>query len=450
MGSPPPNDHLASLSGGPATRAERASGRRRDLPLEVSTYSVSEVVAGPETGFSAGRLTVDCAAIERAALDEPGLLGLQVRVVRPGDPVRVTNVLDAVEPCVKAGDPTTTFPGAAGTLSLAGTGRTHRLAGVAVLPTADFRATHDVTELSVYPDGDSFVDMDGPGAYLAAWSRTVNVVLSFECDPAVSLAHIDSSIRAFTLRVARDLAATTLDAEPDDRETFALPAVDGGLPSICVVLQVASEGPLVDTYLYGRSLEGLVPTLLDPREVLDGALTAGQYDWAGSRDPTAFFQRSSLLLELLRRHGRDLDFAGVILALGYLPSAFEKRRSALLSARLAHQIGADGAVLTTFQTGNSHTDTVLTCQACERLGVGTAVLFAETNAGLTDWVPEADCVVSTGNEEELVPEWRPQLVVGGETMCSGRSAGAAGPVPVVSYLGAVCQMGDMRLQAVSW
>jgi glycine reductase len=217
-----------------------------------------------------------------------------------------------------------------------------------------------------------------------------------------------------------------------------------------VILQVASEGPLVDTYLYGRRLEGLVPTLLDPREVLDGALTAGQYDWAGSRDPTYFFQRSSLLRELLRRHGTDLRFCGVVLTLGYLPSAFEKERSALMAAGLARQIGADAAVLTTFQTGNSHTDTMLTCRACERLGVRTVLLLAETNAGLTDHVPEADCVISVGNEEELVAEWRPERVVGGEVTWTGRPALAAGPAPVVSYLGSICQLGDMKLRAVSW
>ncbi len=96
----------------------------------------------------------------------------------------------------------------------------------------------------------------------------------------------------------------------------------------------------------------------------------------------------------------------MILALAYLPSAFDKERTAQLAAGLAQKIGADAAVLTTFQTGNSHTDTMLTCRACERLGIRTVLLLAETNGGLTDHVPEADCIVSVGNEEELVPEWR--------------------------------------------
>jgi len=419
-------------------------------PLELATFAVRDVVTGAETALRDGVLTVDTAGLEAAAAGEPGLLGMSVTLARPGEPVRLLNVLDAVEPAVKADALGTTFPGALGALAIAGVGRTHRLDGAAVLATADLHGTYDVTTLDVYPDGDSFVDMAGPGADLAYWSATHNVVLSYTCDPAAPPAEAEASIRRTTLRVARDLAASTIAAPPDHVDLLDLPAVSGDLPRVCVILQVASEGPLVDTYLYGRPLHGLVPTLLDPREVLDGALTAGQYDWAGVRDPTYFFQRSSLLRELLRRHGADLCFCGVILTLAYLPSAFDKERSALVAAKLARQIGADAAVLTTFQAGNSQTDTMLTCRAFERLGIRTVLLLAETNGGLTDHVPEADCIVSVGNEEELVPEWRPERLVGGERTWTGRPAHDAGPVPAVAYLGSLCQMGDMKLRAVSW
>ncbi len=419
-------------------------------PLELAAFTVSDVVAGAETALRDGVLTVAGADFEAAAAGEPGLLGMSVTLARPGEPLRVLNVLDAVEPAVKADEPGTTFPGALGALAAAGGGRTHRLDGVAVLATADFHGTYDVTTLDVYPDGDSFVDMAGPGAELTRWSTTHNVVLSYTCDPEAPPAEADASLRRVTLRVARDLAAVTIGLSPDNVEMVDQPAVSADLPRVCVILQVASEGPLVDTFLYGRPVHGLVPTLLDAREVLDGALTAGQYDWAGVRDPTYFFQRSGLLRELLARHGTDLCLRGVILTLGYLPSAFDKERSALMAARLARQVGADAAVLTTFQSGNSQTDTMLTCRACEELGIRTVLLLAETNGGLTDHVPEADCIVSVGNEEELVPEWRPARVVGGQRTWTGRPADDAGPVPAVTYLGSLCQMGDMKLRAVAW
>ena len=59
-------------------------------------------------------------------------------------------------------------------------------------------------------------------------------------------------------------------------------------------------------------------------------------------------------------------------------------------------------ICTTFSSGNSHTDTMLTVRACEAAGIATTALVCETNGGLTDHVPEADCLVSTGNEDELL------------------------------------------------
>jgi hypothetical protein len=70
--------------------------------------------------------------------------------------------------------------------------------------------------------------------------------------------------------------------------------------------------------------------------------------------------------------------------------------------------------------------------------------------GLTDHVPEADAVVSVGNAEEYVAEWRPERVLGGDRLLDGRPAGDCGPIPVRHYLGAACQMGDLDLRAVSW
>jgi Glycine/sarcosine/betaine reductase component B subunits len=99
---------------------------------------------------------------------------------------------------------------------------------------------------------------------------------------------------------------------------------------------------------------------------------------------------------------------------------------------------------------------MLTCRACERAGVRTTVMVAEmadpdsTNPGLTDWVAEADSIVSAGNAEELVPAWRPERVLGGESLLDGTPAAEAGPIPVRNYLGAANQMGQLELTATAW
>ena len=158
---------------------------------------------------------------------------------------------------------------------------------------------------------------------LTRWGSTTNVVM--RCVPAegAPVGDVDRAVRRASLRIARDIAATTIDREPDSVETFSAPAldVDPGLPAVCGILQVASEGPLTDTFLYGRAVGGIDPMVLDPLELLDGALTNGAYDWPAVRNVTATYQDSSLLRTLLAAHGERLRFAGLILALGYLDTA---------------------------------------------------------------------------------------------------------------------------------
>ena len=403
--------------------------------LEIATFAVDEVVEGTQTGWSAGRLTVSLPQLAVGA-GEPALAEVTVEVVRPDDAVRISNVLDVVLPCVKVDDPDSTFPGVLGPPTAAGTGRTHRLGGLAVLSCCDW-----LRDGYVQPDElpESFVDMGGPGADRSPFGSTANLVLRFVPAHAAPVVEVDAAIRRETLRVARDLAATTSGQDTFDIETYAWPPApaDVSLPSVALILQVASEGPLTDTFWHGEPLRELEPTALDPRDVLDGAITNGAYDWPAVRNVTAAYQDSALIRELFAAHGKRLRFAGVIMALGYLDTAEQKQRSAAASAARAAQLGVDGAICTTFSSGNSHTDTMLTVRACEQRGIGTVALVCETNGGLTDHVPEADSLISTGNEDELVDPWTPHRVVGGEG-----PARSGEPVPTWAYLGACSQLGE--------
>ena len=100
-------------------------------------------------------------------------------------------------------------------------------------------------------------------------------------------------------------------------------------------------------------------------------------------------------------------------------------------------------ICTTFSSGNSHTDTMLTVRACEQAGIATTALVCETNGGLTDHVPEADCLVSTGNEDELVDPWIPETVIG-----SVSAARVGEPVPTWAYVAACVETGDAAWTAV--
>jgi glycine reductase complex component B subunit alpha and beta len=410
--------------------------------LEIGTFGIERIVEGTQTGRDGTTLTVNVPQLAVGA-GEPALAEATVEVVRPGESVRITNVLDVVLPSVKAEEPGSTFPGVLGASGTSGRGRTNRLSGVAVLSACDWHAAGYVGP-EEFPD--SIIDMDGPGADRSPFGGTHNVVVRFVPASGAPLADVDAAVRRVTLTLARDLAATTIGQTPDSVASYPWPTgteAREDLPRIAVILQIASEGPLVDTYLDGVPLAGLDPVPFDPRRVLDGSLTNGAYDWAAVRNVTAAYQDPAILRELFGRHGSDLAFAGLILALGYLDTPAQKLRSAEAAARVAKELDADGVICTTFSSGNSHTDTMLTIRACEALGIATTGLVCETNGGLTDHVAEADCLVSTGNEDELVPAWTPDRVSG-----NAEAARVGEPVPTWAYVGGCSQTGECDWTAV--
>jgi glycine reductase len=369
--------------------------------------------------------------------------GVEVEIVPPGSSVRVTHVLDAVEPRVRP-DGRAAFP----TEGKAGQGLTNRLDGVVVLSCLDFPG-----EERPLHEQESIVDLGGPGAALTPFGDMTTVVLTFRPGGGGHVA-IDDEARRTTLAVAEEIARGTLGAEPDGVERFELGPADASLPAVAALIQISDLGPLYIQYVYGVPAgQAGLPRAVDPAEVLDGAVTCGEYHWAAMRNPTWFFQRNELIRMLYGEHGRTLRFAGVVLMRGYEQSAADKQRAAERAAAVAAELQAAGVVITTDAGGNSHTDVMLTCRACEQAGIRTTVVLAEetdpqsTKPILTDWVPEADSIVSTGNVEELVESWTPERVLGGDSLLDGTPAADAGPIPVRNYLGAANQMGQLALSA---
>jgi glycine reductase complex component B subunit alpha and beta len=373
--------------------------------------------------------------------------GVRVDLVRGGEPVRITHVLDAVEPRIRP-DGRAAFP----TEGKAGEGRTNRLDGVVVLSCLDFPA-----EERPLHEQESVVDLAGPGAELTPFAADTNIVLTFSAREALGNEELEEWARATMLTAAEELARPTLDAEPEQVERFELGPANAGLPSVAALVQLSDLGPLYYQYLYGVPVGSAgLPRAVDPAELLDGAVTSGEYHWAALRNPTIVFQRNELVRALYREHGRRLRFAGLVLMRGYEQTADDKQRAASAAAEAAVGLGADGVVVTTDAGGNSHTDVMLTVRACEQAGVRTTAIVAEmadpdsTGSGLTDWVPEADSIVSAGNAEELVPAWTPERVLGGDTLLDGAAAADAGPIPVRNYLGATNQTGQHALTATTW
>src|SRR6187200_2486968 len=172
-------------------------------------------------------------------LGEAAVEGAEVEIVPPGSPVRVTHVLDAVEPRIRP-DGRAAFPA-----DVAGEGRTNRLDGVVVLSCLDFPG-----EERPLHEQESIVDLGGPGAALTPFADMTAVVLTSSPREGDHV-EIDARARQMALCVAEEIARGTLDAEPEGVEHFELGPADESLPAVAALIQISDLGPLYIQYVYG-------------------------------------------------------------------------------------------------------------------------------------------------------------------------------------------------------
>jgi hypothetical protein len=392
---------------------------RRVPPLRLRQWQIDDVVEGAGTAVDAGTLIIDRIGLEGALSDRyPAVGSVGIDLVKPGDPVRVNGVLDAVAPSYK--------PNAH--REKRGTGITHRLNGVNLLSVC--RIEPDPGRES--PDGDSILDFGGPAARYSPFSAQNAVIVTFSPPKRVttSAAALDTEVRDATHWLANELAAV-VEGTPDTEAVYRLEKAPGKRSRIGVVIETGSEGPLLDTYLEGTPLSEVAPTVIDPRAIIDGALTNGAYDYAGLRHPTALYQRSTLLQTLLEGHGDRFDFAGTVLALAYLNNLDDKRRAADRAAELVEDMHADVVIVASFQSGNSHSDTILVIDACAARAIPAVGIIAETGRGLLDHSEAARSLISAGDEDALVPGWGPDAIFGERLLLDGTPADTARPFPIV-------------------
>jgi glycine reductase complex component B subunit alpha and beta len=380
--------------------------------LELASFPVRHAALATSTRWDDGRLAIDAQAVRALVLRDPRIADVRLELTHPGDSTRVLRVLDAVEPLHKVGGGTA-FPGFNGPPRTAGSGRTHRLDGFTVVEVTDF--PFPASGVQAFEEG--VIEMSGPGAEYSACSDRVNLLLALTPGAASTNVDYDDAVRRAALRVSDYLAASTRDLEPPAMVGLGA-EVARGPPRVVWVHQVRAQGPMVQTFLYGHELTGMVPTLLHPGELLDGALVSGNYK-SGSKTPTFRHTWHPALAALLERHGRDLDLAGVVVARGHHESEFLKERSAHFVAKLAGILRADAALCTYEATGNTHIDFMLTVQALEQAGVPAAAVVHEyggplgTDPPLVDFVPEAIALASSGGIDRRLRLPAVERLIGG-------------------------------------
>ena len=420
------------------------------MRLELGIIKIEDVQFGEETTVRDGTLYVNKKELIALVRQDDRLSEVDVELARPGEEVRIVPVKDVIEPRVKVSGSGELFPGIIGKMGTVGSGRTNVLRGAGLVT---------VGRIIGYQEG--LVDMSGPGAEYSPFSQTNNVALILHpVDGLAPHAH-EEAVRLAGLRAAVYLGKACKDVAPDELEVYELsPVTDTTLPRVAYVHPLLSEGLLHDTYLYGVDAKKILPSLIHPNEVMDGAIVSGNCVSACDKHTTYHHLNNPVIKELYRRHGKDLNFIGVVISNLNVTLA-DKERSSDYASKLVKFIGAEGAIITEEGFGNPDTDMMMLCKKVEEYGIKT-VLITDEYAGrdggsqsLADAVPQADAVISVGNANEVIAlppmkriigDLKPaEVIAGGFVGCQTTDGGLN--IEIQAIMGSTCQLGFGKLAA---
>ncbi len=401
-------------------------------------HHVHEVGLGDRTSFADGALTVS-ADEARGVMADPALAEVRLSWVSPGDSARIVKVLDAVEPRTKGPGGGGIFPGFVGPARCQGHGETHVLRGAAVVTAGYLPRAQE-----------ALVDLSGPAAPLSPLAATHDLVVEFTPAEGAGWDLVDSALRRGSLRLAARLAEAALECEPDEVEDLPSPpppARPGDRPRVGVVTNLQTQGVFKDVFVYGRSFASALPTLLDPGELDDGAVVSGQFGHPALKNPTFMHQNHPVVNELRRRHGRDVDFAGVVICPEPVDQA-GKEFISVFAARVCAAAGFDAALVTKEGGGNADADMALKMDALTDLGIEAVGLYAEM-AGVDGTGPSivvaperATAMVSTGNYDHRLTLPEMEKAYGGEELALLKApATAAFEVPTAVVYCALSPLG---------
>jgi len=400
------------------------------MKLTLANFYVKDICFGNKTEMKDGILTVNKEEALAIALEDNHITHAELYIVKPGDKVRLVPVKEAIEPRYRAeGGPL--FPGVTGELLQAGNGTTHALKDMSVLVVGK--------HYGGFQDG--LIDMSGEGAKYTYYSQLKNLVLVADTDEEFERHEQQKRNRALRwagMRLAEYLGACTKDLNPDSQDVYELepvtkrPAHVNELPSVVLVLQPQSQMEEIgyNSLNYGWDTNRMLPTLMHPNEVLDGAMVSGSFMPCSSKWSTYDFQNFPMIRRLYQEHGKTLNFLGVIMS--NLNVALEqKERAALFVAQMAKSLGADSAIVAEEGYGNPDADFTACLVALEDAGVKTVGLTNEctgrdgASQPLVSMNVKADAIVSCGNVSTLI-ELPAMETVLGELEALGRDGLSGG------------------------
>ena len=372
------------------------------MRLELGHVLIKDVQFGAETKIENGVLTVNKQELIDLIREDEHLSSVDVDIAKPGESIRITPVKDVVEPRVKVEGPGGVFPGILSKVDVVGSGKTNVLKGCAVMTTG---------KIVGFQEG--IVDMTGPGAEFTPFSKTINLVM--KCEPVEGLKQHDheKAVRFAGFKAAAYLAETAKTLTPDTVEVYETDTLLEGikkypnLPKVGYVQMLQTQGLLHDTYVYGVDAKQIVPTIMYPTEIMDGAIVSGNCVSACDKNTTYHQMNNPVIHDLLAAHGKTVNFVGVIITNENVYLA-DKERSSNWTAKLAEYLELDGVIISQEGFGNPDTDLIMNTKKIEAKGIKTVIITDEyagrdgASQSLADADASANAVVTGGNANEII------------------------------------------------
>ncbi len=365
----------------------------RDTTFEIDYIRVREVRFGPESSLKDGVLTVNRDEL-RELVKSDLFSSVEIQLVCPGENCRILAIHDVMQPRCKVDHPEESYPGIWGKRALAGEGKTLALKGVVVSDI--YYAKCNIKY---------YLDMGGPAARYSNFSKHYHICIDAVPAEGVSDASYAEALKYASLTANVYLAKLGLGQEPDEVEQFHWGPVGLGpdgkpLPKVAYFATHLASHDTWNFLYYGQSALNFLPIVVQPTEILDGAMVWRYWE------PNYYLQNEMYIKELLRRHGKDLEFVGCVFANNVM-RIDGKETMGMIGARLCRDtLGADCVVVNKSGMGHCQLDSALAFNWMEKLGMPAisnqaAVSNYEPGDMLVIADPKVDAVINSGRNWDV-------------------------------------------------
>lgn len=363
---------------------------------------------------------------------------LDIKLAVPGESCRILGIHDIMQPRCKAEAPETSYPGIWGNLHQWEKDVRLQLKGVVVSDI--YYAKCNIKY---------YMDMGGPCAKYTHFSKHYHVILDATPAEGVTDASYAEALKHASLTINVYLAKLAIGQKPDETEEFEMgpvgPGKDGKpLPKVAYLVTHMASHDTWNFLVYGQSAIGFLPTILQPTEILDGAMVWRYWE------PNYYLQNEVYLKELLRRHGKDIEFVGVVFANNVMKIDGKDTMGMMAATLCKETLKADCVIINKSGMGHCQLDSALAFNWAEKMGMTCVMnLSAVSNDKPGDMLvisdSKIDAVVNSGRNYDLNHPRVERVIGEGTNVPSLMGVDVYGPFTHTTnfaYQGIWSQLGD--------